>query len=105
MTAFPTTNVSSGGSNYESADNDDAVDNDEELALSDDALLPPDTCNESSSVGNLMQKGRGSATGVSYSRLNTNDGDSVDSKGKRIQHQDSGGSILNPMVVKEGSDR
>lgn len=110
------TNQSSG--NYSSvnevttANNDTAADNDDELALSDDSLLPSGTTSSSSenssSVGSLLKNMKGSPSDrMSYSRLNTSDEENAVGKSKnkkqtlQQQQHDSGGTTVNPMIVKD----
>jgi len=116
MTAFMATNQS--GGNYSSvnevnaADTDTAVDNDDELALSDDSLLPSgstsSSSDNSSSVGSLLKNMKGSPSDrMCYSRMNTSDKengvDKCKNKKQTLQQQqhDSGGTTFNPMVVKD----
>jgi len=117
MTAFMATNQS--GGNYSSvnevnaADTDTAVDNDDELALSDDSLLPSgstsSSSDNSSSVGSLLKNMKGSPSDrMCYSRLNTSDKENGVDKSKnkkqtlqQQQQHDSGGTTFNPMVVKD----
>jgi len=106
------------GGNYSSvnevnaADTDTAVDNDDELALSDDSLLPSgstsSSSDNSSSVGSLLKNMKGSPSDrMSYSRLNTSDKENGVDKSKnkkqtlQQQQHDSGGTTFNPMVVKD----